>query len=877
MTSKINADGDLRSFERNRYFHAKLMTARDMQAEQDYFVDRAKATNRYVTGYGITCGLDVLDLQQVEDELKVELTPGFAVDSFGNPIVVQDGGSVTVTDPVTNEPPTTLPTGNIFLYLRYDECSIETVPLPGSENACKNECTYNRVLEVFDIVFEEVESDQDVPVGFKPVPDIEFPNPEDVTDDGGVIEPDDPGLVKMARSYYADYLEECASATDPWVFLGTFTGSNVDGKWTRIDPSLPDGSYVYSNDFLHAGLARHTAGFRNPHRTTLAATPIGGNVPDGASAFLTAGETFAQGQILFFDGHDLVESETGNNFGDTTTDERTFAVRDVTETNDQGSLAAEFVLDDEGHVRLDTQNFDGDYVVTYGETIVRADDSGVGTPATGADAVETSKFTVTTDAPLTGTAEETGAKVRIQHDDPAGAVNLTSSDATVSIDTTVQGEATPSEINLTVSHEAIADNIDAIRTVNEVGGNDQRNVQLHSEETLTITPRHALNRVDIELSESIRDQLSRVKQYVLESSLWCVCRFQKINRQFGLASAGDIAKMLQRALEADVYRNDEAYRSHLTDNSSLFDSFQTELEQLGGVTGKRQLVASVTALTETLAAMDSTPIDIAAALSRVCKNVECIEWRRDELDYVDFHGFIPDELIDIDERRRFEHGGLTFTHESGNMLRFVSQGSPQGLVKLGLHEDGLRIDVPPTSVLEVEVSHAVGTVSLSALDSEENELDVDETPENIDTESPYTLRVQTNKIDHVVLSGEFDEAFVHEVCFGYVSAVGDDRPMRTFINTNAVDADGNDLLEVEAAPDQPITGRSHFDPETELNVRVKAIGTNPFFQTDTVSVDENHDYAASFDFSDVTPGTKFVVTVRHRGSTKSVLDNARVV
>ena len=51
-------------FERNRYFHGKLMTARDMEAEQDYLRRRMATLSRGVLGVGVVAGLDSAALEQ---------------------------------------------------------------------------------------------------------------------------------------------------------------------------------------------------------------------------------------------------------------------------------------------------------------------------------------------------------------------------------------------------------------------------------------------------------------------------------------------------------------------------------------------------------------------------------------------------------------------------------------------------------------------------------------------------------------------------------------------------------------------------------------------------------------------------------------------
>ncbi|WP_276237923.1 BGTF surface domain-containing protein [Halobaculum marinum] len=78
----------------------------------------------------------------------------------------------------------------------------------------------------------------------------------------------------------------------------------------------------------------------------------------------------------------------------------------------------------------------------------------------------------------------------------------------------------------------------------------------------------------------------------------------------------------------------------------------------------------------------------------------------------------------------------------------------------------------------------------------------------------------------------------------------------------------NDPVQVEAAADQMITGEANSAPGTELTVRVRSTGeTQPrFFNTQTVTVQADGTYNASFDFSDQAEGDEFSVTVRKGGT-----------
>ena len=70
--------------ERPRFFAGQLLTADDLQREQDYFRGQARRHNRYLHRWGIVSGLEVT-LDRAEE---VCVSPGFALDCAGNELVL---------------------------------------------------------------------------------------------------------------------------------------------------------------------------------------------------------------------------------------------------------------------------------------------------------------------------------------------------------------------------------------------------------------------------------------------------------------------------------------------------------------------------------------------------------------------------------------------------------------------------------------------------------------------------------------------------------------------------------------------------------------------------------------------------------------------
>ncbi len=252
-------NGTLDRFERNQYFNGKLMTARDMGAEQRYHARRLHTLARATAGHGVVEGLDAT-VSGDETALTVRIEAGVAIDSYGRPVVVPQDRQVTIDDD-----PEVLQADRIAVFLQYDSCVRESVPVAGAGSAHEEECAYNRVLEIYDVRVERAGSGS---VYGKPVPPVAFPTSAELSSVDGreAAAPEDPGLASIAASFEAN-------AGDPdgtTVFVGVFVDDTDGGgsdEWSR-DASVPH-ARVYSNDMLYAATARHATDFRNPHEVTL--------------------------------------------------------------------------------------------------------------------------------------------------------------------------------------------------------------------------------------------------------------------------------------------------------------------------------------------------------------------------------------------------------------------------------------------------------------------------------------------------------------------------------------------------------------------------------------------------------------------------------
>ncbi len=121
---------------RNRFFTGKLLTAEDLELEQQYVREKLKRHNRNLHGFGVVSGLAV----SRSSGNVVTITPGLAIDCQGNEILVEE--------PLRHSIPES---GGeiIFLAIRYAEQAKH--PVSCVQPNCDLE--HSRIEETFAVVF----------------------------------------------------------------------------------------------------------------------------------------------------------------------------------------------------------------------------------------------------------------------------------------------------------------------------------------------------------------------------------------------------------------------------------------------------------------------------------------------------------------------------------------------------------------------------------------------------------------------------------------------------------------------------------------------------------------------------------------------------
>lgn len=134
----------LRNLKRNRFFSGKLLTAVDLELEQEYFREKLKRHNRYLHGFGVVFGLEVS-----RSGKDVVISPGLAIDCQGNEIVVPEPLEQALPSPDLGS--------TLFLSVSYIEK--ETDPVPGVLPNC-SEMESSRLEEGAVAVFGKGNANQ---------------------------------------------------------------------------------------------------------------------------------------------------------------------------------------------------------------------------------------------------------------------------------------------------------------------------------------------------------------------------------------------------------------------------------------------------------------------------------------------------------------------------------------------------------------------------------------------------------------------------------------------------------------------------------------------------------------------------------------------
>lgn len=199
--------------ERPRYYARQLITPDDLTLEQDYFRTKLRRHNRFLHGWGVVCGAEVVKSNR---PWKVIVRKGYILGPYGDEIYVETPQCVDVRRSCTPSEPQLPPgdpdcveaqppppaDGPLYIAIRYEEKKTRLVRVPLGGCGCEeNACEHSRFSDGYEICVLD--------------------HCPDLHDD-----------TRAAGDETRDYSTGCPECpTEPWVVLGEFT-VNDEGEVT---------------------------------------------------------------------------------------------------------------------------------------------------------------------------------------------------------------------------------------------------------------------------------------------------------------------------------------------------------------------------------------------------------------------------------------------------------------------------------------------------------------------------------------------------------------------------------------------------------------------------------------------------------------------
>jgi hypothetical protein len=142
--------GQLATPRRNKFFHGKMMDVYQFELETAYEIGLRRLSNRLVTGFGVVCGLDVVEGNK---PLSIKVGPGLAIDGWGREIVVPGGSASVPIPPPLVEEVCQDEESAVTVVIDYHECESEPVPVLAGDCETAPACTPGVISEKYRISF----------------------------------------------------------------------------------------------------------------------------------------------------------------------------------------------------------------------------------------------------------------------------------------------------------------------------------------------------------------------------------------------------------------------------------------------------------------------------------------------------------------------------------------------------------------------------------------------------------------------------------------------------------------------------------------------------------------------------------------------------
>ena len=154
---------ELVRLERVRFFQRQLLSVADLVTEQDYFRQKLRRHNRFLHGWGVVCGLEVIPQPTNDAPWRVEITAGYALGPYGDEVYVGESvfldlalcGPDALTSPCEPdvlEGPSEVSGGTLYVAIKYAECVTQPVRAMPAGCACDDiGCEYSRIRDSFEL------------------------------------------------------------------------------------------------------------------------------------------------------------------------------------------------------------------------------------------------------------------------------------------------------------------------------------------------------------------------------------------------------------------------------------------------------------------------------------------------------------------------------------------------------------------------------------------------------------------------------------------------------------------------------------------------------------------------------------------------------
>jgi hypothetical protein len=133
--------------ERPVFFEGQLLSAKDLNEGQKYFLEKQRLHNRFLHGCGVVHGLTINVTGTGARGHTVHVSPGLALDCLGHEIIVGESSSLKL--PKNRQ--------EIYIMIKYKEVGSSPVPiLTNPADSPTDDLQFSRIKEGFEIEYDGI-------------------------------------------------------------------------------------------------------------------------------------------------------------------------------------------------------------------------------------------------------------------------------------------------------------------------------------------------------------------------------------------------------------------------------------------------------------------------------------------------------------------------------------------------------------------------------------------------------------------------------------------------------------------------------------------------------------------------------------------------